>query len=315
MMSFENIIGHEIIKRDIENSIGSGKFSHAHLIVGEDGIGKSLIAKEIALKILGKTINRNYVDIVECKVQNNKQSIGVDNIRNIIKEVNKKPYEGDKKIIIVYEANKMTTEAQNAFLKTIEEPPVGITIILLSQNLNFILNTIKSRCQIHKLRRVNFKEMNQYIKREYPDLKEEEIDPLIAFSDGIPGRCGLFLEDESFKEIRNATMEILLLLYKKEKYIIKDYEDFFYKYRDKWNEILSCFISYIRDSMIYKEMGKSDVVINKDKIEDIKKVSTIYSFNQLYKIVNIITDIGKKLERKVNSALVFDIMLLKMQEV
>lgn len=90
-MSFESIIGHELIKKEIENSIDTGKFSHAHLIVGEDGIGKSLLAREIALKVLGKEEDRDYVDIIKWKIEKNKQSIGVDSIRDIIKEVNKKP--------------------------------------------------------------------------------------------------------------------------------------------------------------------------------------------------------------------------------
>ncbi len=76
-MSFNNIIGHENIKNQIEKSIDLGKFSHAHLIIGEDGIGKSLIARSIGLKLLGKTIDREYADIVEFRVQKNKQTIGI----------------------------------------------------------------------------------------------------------------------------------------------------------------------------------------------------------------------------------------------
>lgn len=314
-MSFGNIIGHETIKRQIENSIVSEKFSHAHLITGEDGLGKSLIGREIALKVLNKETNRAYVDIIEWRTGKNKQSIGVDDVRTIIKEVNKKPYEGDKKVVIVYEAHKMTTEAQNAFLKTIEEPPKGVTIILLSENLELILETIKSRCQIHKLKRLNLIEMREYVTREYPYLEEMEMKQVITFSEGIPGRSKFFLEDETFKELRNTIIKILLLLNRKEKYIVKEYEDFFYKYKDRWEEVLNCFASYVRDVVIYKEMGKSEIVINNDKIEEIKELSNIYSFKELSKIINIINDVREKLERRVNSALAFNMMLLKMQEV
>src|SRR3712207_1883434 len=265
-MSFENIIGHDLIKKEINNSINSGKFSHAHLIIGEDGIGKSLMAREIALKILGKVEKRDYVDIIQWRIEKNKQSIGVDNIRDIIKEVNKKPYEEDKKVIIIYEAERMTTEAQNAFLKTIEEPPKGVFIILLSSNLQFMLETIKSRCQVHKLKRLNFKDMERYIKREYPNLDDNEVRQVIIFSDGIPGRFKIFLEDESFKEIRHNIIKILFMLQKKEKYIIKEYEKFFYKFKDNWDEILSSFTAYIRDIILYKELGNSEIIINIDYI-------------------------------------------------
>ncbi|MCY6370266.1 DNA polymerase III subunit delta' [Clostridium ganghwense] len=314
-MSFESIIGHEFIKKQIESSIQQGNFSHAHLIIGEDGIGKSLIAKEIALKLLGKHKNRNYVDIIEWSTQKNKQSIGVNEVRDIIKEVNKKPYEGDKKVIIIYESHKMTVEAQNALLKTIEEPPKGVTLILLSESLELILETIRSRCQIHKLKRLNLRQIEEYIIREYPELDEEKTKAVIAFSDGIPGRCKLFLEDSSFNEIRDISIQILLELSKKEKNIVKKYESFFYKYGKQWDEVLTCFIAYIRDIMIYKETGRQEFVINNDKFDNIKELSNMYSFNKLNGIFKEINDMREKLERRVNSALAFDIMLLKMQEV
>ncbi|KEI16431.1 DNA polymerase III subunit delta' [Clostridium haemolyticum] len=314
-MSFENIIGHDLIKKEINNSINSGKFFHAHLIIGEDGIGKSLMAREIALKILGKVEKRDYVDIIQWRIEKNKQSIGVDNIRDIIKEVNKKPYEEDKKVIIIYEAERMTTEAQNAFLKTIEEPPKGVFIILLSSNLQFMLETIKSRCQVHKLKRLNFKDMERYIKREYPNLDDNEVRQVIIFSDGIPGRCKIFLEDESFKEIRHNIIKILFMLQKKEKYIIKEYEKFFYKFKDNWDEILSSFTAYIRDIILYKELGNSEIIINIDYIKEIKELSNIYSLKQLNKLANIIIDVRDNLDKRVNSALAFDVMLLNMQEV
>lgn len=314
-MSFESIIGHELIKKEIENSIDTGKFSHAHLIVGEDGIGKSLLAREIALKVLGKDEDRDYVDIIKWKIEKNKQSIGVDSIRDIIKEVNKKPYEGDKKVVIVYNAEKMTTEAQNAFLKTIEEPPTGVLIILLSENLEMMLETIRSRCQIHKLKRLSSKEMESYIRCNFHDLSEDEVKQIIIFSDGIPGRCRVFLEDHSFKDIRQSTLDILFSLQKKDKYIVKEYEKFFFKYKGDWQEILGSFVSYIRDIILYKELGTTEIIINNDVVEKIKELSNIYSLKQLNKFIDVITDVRKNLENRVNPALAFDVMLLNMQEV
>ncbi len=314
-MSFDSIIGHEIIIDQMNIMIDSGRFSHAHLIVGEDGLGKSIIAKAISLKLLGKTEDRSYVDILEWRVGKNKQSIGVDEIRDIIKEVNKKPYEGDKKVVIIYEAHKMTTEAQNAFLKTIEEPPKGVTIILLSEGLNSILETIKSRCQVYKLNRLNVKDIMKYMRREYPNLEEQELKQVIAFIEGVPGRSKIYLEDDTFKNVRNITINILLELCNKDRYMIKKYEEFFDKNKDFWREILSCFISYIRDIVIYKEIGKSELVINNDKIEEIKKLSNIYSLRELDKMVNEINKTKESLDRRANAELALDIMLLNMQEV
>ena len=182
-MSLESLIGHSSTKNQISISIKADKLSHAHLLVGEDGVGKSKLAKNIGFEILKKNKDMQYVDLLEWRIEKGKSTIGVSSIRILIEEINKKPYEGDKKVIIIYHADKMTAQAQNAFLKTIEEPPKNVTILLLCENLEVILDTIKSRCQIHKLKSLNQVEMKKFRKRNYVDLSIEEIEIIVAFSD------------------------------------------------------------------------------------------------------------------------------------
>jgi DNA polymerase-3 subunit delta' len=305
-------IGHNNIKEQINKSIDKGMFSHAHLIAGENGIGKSLLARFIALKLLQKSADREYADIVEFRVQKNKMSIGIKEVvENIITEINKKPYEGDKKVIIIYEAHKMTTEAQNAFLKTIEEPPKGVFIILLCETLEGILETIKSRCQIHKLQRLSFEEMSIFIERKYPDLGDKEKKAITAFSDGIPGRAERFMDDESFQEMRDSTLNILQDISRKKPSDFLKYEAFLVKYKGDWNEVLTWLVSYVRDLMVYKETGREELVINLDKIERIKDMSSMFSFNKLNDIINIVNETRQKLESNVNTSYTFNNMLLK----
>lgn len=314
-MSNDVIVGHDNVKLQVTNSIEKGRFSHAHIIAGEEGIGKSLIAKNIAIRLLGKEINKQYVDIIEFKLQKDKKSIGIDEIKAIIEETNKKPYEGDKKVILLYSADKMTEAAQNAFLKTIEEPPSGIFIILLCEKLERILDTIKSRCQTYKLNRLNENEMLVFLKNRFPNISEEELKIINAFSDGIPGRAERFAEDESLKEIRNNTVSILKdICQNKLEYILHN-EEFLIKYKGEWQEVFTWFLAYIRDILLYKETGNNELIINIDKIDEIKDMAEMFSFNKLSAIINIIKDTRKKLERNVNPVLVFDSMLVKMQEV
>ncbi|MCM8709654.1 DNA polymerase III subunit delta' [Clostridium sp. SYSU_GA19001] len=311
-MKLDEIIGHENIIKQVNKSIAMGMFSHAHLIVGEDGIGKSLIAKGIALKLLGKDIDKEYADIKEFRVPHNKQSIGIkDVVESIIDEINKKPYEGDKKVIIIYEANKMTTEAQNAFLKTIEEPPKGVFIILLSEKLEGILETIKSRCQIHKLQRLNFNEMHSFLNKRYPNLSSKEVKSIIAFSDCIPGRAEKFIEDKAFKEIRDKTLSILMDINNKKPREFLKYEEFFIKYKGDWQEVLTWILSYIRDIMVYKETGSEVLIMNLDKIDNIKDAASMFSFNRLNDIIEVVNETRQRLERNVNTSLTFSSMLFK----
>ena len=144
-----NFIGYSSLIENFKSRCSNGNLSHAQLISGEDGIGKSILAEILGKLILNGDINREYVDIINYKPI--KTSFGVDDVRDIIDEVNKKPFEGDKKVIIIHQGNKLTIQAQNALLKTIEEPPTEVYIIILCESLELILDTIKSRCEIYKL--------------------------------------------------------------------------------------------------------------------------------------------------------------------
>jgi DNA polymerase-3 subunit delta' len=293
----------------------SDRFHHAHILVGEDGIGKSNMAKAIALKILGKDRDIPYPDIVYFRLDPNKKSIGVDEVRNIIAETSKKPFEGDKKVIIIHEMDKMTEAAQNTLLKTIEEPPHGVYILILCENIESVLDTIKSRCEIYKLNRLGRDDMKSFIDSRYPGMSGEEKEAIAAFSDGIPGRSEKYMEDPAFVEIRDTALEILMNLREKKADEILGYGNFLMKYRNSWDEVFTWFLSYIRDAVLYKETGGTYGIINMDKINSIKHLSEIFSFNSLSDIIEVVKDSRKKLERNVNAALVFDSLLIKMQEV
>ncbi|WP_138206497.1 DNA polymerase III subunit delta' [Haloimpatiens lingqiaonensis] len=314
-MSFKEIIGHEDIKEQMMRAIEKGMLSHAHLIVGEDGIGKSTIAKAMALKILGKTKDMQYPDIIQWRIPKKEKSLKVDHIRELIEEINKKPHEGDKKVVIVHEAHKMTEQAQNALLKTIEEPPKGVVIILLCEKLQVILETIKSRCQIHTLRALSEGEIRKFVLREYEGLNIEEVDAVVAFSDGIPGRAEKFIEDEEFHHIRDGILQILISITKVDELKAMEYESFFNKYKEDWEETLNCGLTFVRDAMIFKETGNRQLIINKDKIKNVQELANVFSYIKLNAIIDIIGSAMDGLRKNVNSALIFEMMLLKLQEV
>lgn len=314
-MFFDSIIGHENVKLQVMSSLKNDRFHHAHIIVGEDGIGKSKIAKFIALKVLGKERDIPYADILYYKLENNKKSIGIEEVRNIIMETNKKPFQGDKKVIIIHEMDKMTEAAQNTLLKTIEEPPKGVYILILCENIEAIMDTIKSRCEIYKLNRLSKLEISSFIDNKYPGINEDEKISMEAFSDGIPGRCEKYMEDEDFVKLRDTALDILISLQSKKIDEILKYEDFLMKNKNQWQEVYTWFLSYIRDALLYKETGGTKGIINIDKIQQVKHLSEIFSFNSLSDIIDIVKDSRKKLERNVNSALAFDSLLIKMQEV
>ncbi|MDS0526839.1 DNA polymerase III subunit delta' [Clostridium sp. SHJSY1] len=299
-IGFENIIS-GFMKRVDRNTL-----SHAHLIVGPDGIGKSLIAKKFALKILGKNDDYNYVDIIHYKSE--KASFGVDEVRKIIEEVSKKPYEGDKKIIIIHEGNKLTGQAQNAMLKTIEEPPKGVYIIILSESLELLLDTIKSRCQIYKLTPLDKEDMIKYIK-SIGENNEEKILTALAYGEGIPGRAEKILNDEELSNLRKLIIKFLTDINSNNN-VVLEYEEKFNKHKNDKYELLNLIASFIRDIIVYKELRNKTNIINLDKLDDISRLSSELSYNRLNSMLKNIEEARSNFENNISYSMVISIMLI-----
>ncbi len=308
------IIGHKNILDNFKRRVESDEISHAHIIVGEDGIGKSNLANKFARNILGKSEDKDYIDIINYRCK--KSSFGVDDVREIVEEINKKPFEGDKKVIIICDGNKLTVQAQNALLKTIEEPPKGVFIILLCESLELILDTIKSRCQIYKLSPLTKKEIRLYIDNINNDgISEDEINAAIAYSEGIPGKAEAFLRDSSLKELRNTLVDLLFLLTKGNTRELLDFESKLVTYKDKKEDILNILASFIRDIIIYKEIDEVTGLINGDKIESIKKIAIEMSYKKLNNIIDKIGEARKSLQSNSNFQLTIRVMLIGFMEV
>lgn len=165
------MIGFFKLRERFLKAIKNDTLSHAHILAGPDGIGKSLLAETVAREILGFG-NRDSVDIV--RIRPEKTIITVNQVRDVVLEASLKPYEGYKKVIIFYEADRIGQEAQNALLKTIEEPMPGVFFFLLAENEMFMAETIRSRCHIHKLLPMENQEMDEFLTEYIPSFNERE---------------------------------------------------------------------------------------------------------------------------------------------
>ena len=176
---FQNILGNNKIKELLQEAVKNNKVSHSYLFIGNSGIGKKLIAKEFAKAILclgdNKYCNncksclefdgRNNPDFILIEPEGN--NIKIEQIRNMQKGVQEKPIISSKKVYIIDNADLMTKEAQNALLKTLEEPPEFVTIILIGENENAFLATIKSRCMILHFNSISNSDMEKYLEENY----------------------------------------------------------------------------------------------------------------------------------------------------
>lgn len=308
-----DFIGHSDIINSFKKRAVNKSLSHAHLIVGEDGIGKSKLARIFALQILDAVDTRQYVDIINYRPK--KASFGVDEVRELITEVGKKPFEGNKKVIIIHEGNKLTIQAQNALLKTIEEPPNGVFIIMLCENLELILDTIRSRCQIYKLTPLSKSEITEYIKNIKSNATEEEMLASLAYSEGVPGRAERFLTDSNLKSLRELLLDVLGESNNGAADVLLRYENLLLSYKDNKDEILSILTSFIRDIMVYKELNDTSLIINGDKIPHLKKLAIGMSYKKLNKILDKIREARINLLSNSNFVITIRVMLIGFMEV
>lgn len=157
---FENIIGNDKVKETLKQSLNNQKVSHSYMFIGTEGIGKKLIAKEFAKSLLCQNQtdckskcksciefeSNNHPDFIIIEPEGN--TLKIDQIRELQKKVAEKPIISERKVYIINDSDKMTQEAQNCLLKTLEEPPEFVIIILIGANESAFLSTIKSRCTI-----------------------------------------------------------------------------------------------------------------------------------------------------------------------
>ena len=307
-----NFVGHSSLIENFKNRCSNGNLSHAQLISGEDGIGKSILAEILGKLILNGDLNREYVDIINYKPS--KASFGVDDVREIIDEVNKKPFEGDKKVIIIHQGNKLTIQAQNALLKTIEEPPTEVYIIILCESLELILDTIKSRCEIYKLTPLTKDELYKYIAIKGYDYSEEEKASAIAFSEGIPGRIDRYFSDTELQELRDKIVDLLLQLTNNEIEAILEKEEQLVSYKQNKEEVINLLSSFIRDILVNKEVYNENLIINRDKIKEIEILTNEMSFKKLNKMILGLQEARKNIKNNVSWAMTVRIMIMDFME-
>lgn len=307
-----DFIGYEALINNFKQRCLKNTLSHAHLIAGEDGVGKGKLANILAKFILNGDLDREYVDIINYSSE--KSSFGVDDVRDIIEEVYKKPFEKDKKVIIIHEGNKLTIQAQNALLKTIEEPPTGVYIIILCESLELILDTIKSRCEIYKLKPLTKSELYEYIKIKKFNYDENEIKSAIAFSEGIPGRIDRYFNDDKLRELRNNIVILIKNLNKNDLEAILQQEESFSNLKNDKEEVLNIFGLFIRDILINKEIENEEFIINSDKLEDIKELTKEMSFKKLNNMIKTIEEARRNIKSNVNWGMTLRVMLMGFME-
>lgn len=323
MAAFSNIIGHEQLVSYFLRSLEHGNISHAYILSGEDGMGKMTLTKAFAQALLCETRNAcghcdsclrfasgNHPDMIYV-THEKENSIGVEEIRQqVISDTEIRPYYGGYKIYVIDEAEKLTPSAQNALLKTIEEPPEYVIIILLSSHEESFLQTILSRCITLRLRPLSDAAVADYLKQHYA-LEQHQASIYAAFARGNLGKAITLADSERFMEMHGKTIEILKNIYDRPLYqSLNDLKDL----KDEIHEVLDTMKLWYRDVMVFKATQDSNLLIFKEEQKAIKKMADHSSFNGLDEIQNAIEKAQVRLKANVGFELVAELLLLTLQE-
>ena len=201
---FENIIGHDEQKKLLEEMIKKDNISHAYLFSGNDGIGKYLVACEFAKSILKTKNLETSADFKVISKLEDKKEIVIEQIRKeIIDDLYVAPAMGDKKIYIINNAEYLNIASQNALLKTLEEPPKYVIIILISSNTSAFLTTVMSRLNNIPFEGVKKEEIKEYILKNY---NENLSDNILDFVDGSIGNAITIIENEYLSKFEKVDL-------------------------------------------------------------------------------------------------------------
>ncbi|MCX7902876.1 MAG: DNA polymerase III subunit delta' [Caloramator sp.] len=318
-----DVVGQNKLKEVFDKILKSGSLVNSYILKGPEGIGKKNFALYMAAKILCKTNDAcgvcpscikikhfNHPDVIILSKKD--KAIGVEDIEELIERIQIKPYEGDKKVVIIENFENTTIQAQNKFLKTLEEPVEDTIIILTANNLNSVLETIISRCQIFSLNRVDSEEIQRYLIKK--GVNSEKARVIAKLSDGIVGMAEKYL-DEEYANLRNDVINIATKITNMNGLEITEIVRFFDDKKDYIDEILDMLMTWFRDVLMYKITYSKDVLINEDYFERIIEESKILSYNKINGIINIIKKTKEKLNYYSNYQLTIEAMLLNIQEV
>lgn len=328
MLMFHEILGHDQIKQHFYNALKSDKISHAYILSGESGMGKKSLANAFAMTLLceqgqiepcgvcpacKQTLSGSHPDLIYV-THEKPASIGVDDIRVQINEaIHIRPYSSRYKIFIVDEAEKMTQQAQNALLKTIEEPPAYAVLILLTTNQEAFLPTILSRCVKLKCKPLNDDVIRSYLVSQ---LQMSPIDAEVysAFSRGNLGKAIAIASSEVFHELLQSMKKLLSGI---KTFDISQILDWIKEAKDKEFDIVECldFIQmWYRDVLLYKATENDEKLIFKDEIRTIREICGKSSYIGIEKVLEAIDQARVRLEANVNVELALELMLLTMKE-
>ena len=328
MANFSDIIGHEDIVKHFKSSIELSKVSHAYILNGEKGVGKKTLASVVAKSLqcesgeadpCGKCKSclqaetGNQPDIIWIKHEK-PNVISVDEIRTqLVNDIDLKPYSSRYKIYIVPDSQMMNQQAQNALLKTLEEPPEYAIIMLLTNNVDKFLPTILSRCIVLNFKPVEPLHMMEYLVSNI-GVDQEKARFCTDFAQGNLGKAVRLAISPDYNEIREDSVRLLRRISDMEMDEIIQAVKNMGKYKLDIADYIDIMTMWFRDILMVKISNSPNKIIFKHEFSTMKKQASRMSYEGIEKILEAIDKLKVRLEANVNFDIAMELMLLTIKE-
>ena len=325
MYRFENIVGNDKIIKSLKNSSINDTVSHAYILDGKEKTGKQLISKTFAKLLLCE--NNKNEPCLKCSscisfesgnnpdfffIDGNKKKLGVSDIReNILKNIETKPFKYKYKVFIIKDAHNMTIQAQNAILKTIEEPPKFAIFLILSKNHNSFLLTILSRCILFKIKPLSPNIIENFLISK--NINENMAKFYAIYSRGSIGKALEIAYSEKFIAFRQDIINDVNKLDELDLIQLYNLIDKYDNIKENINEILDIYLLVYRDSLIFKQTNNFKNIIQKDITNCIQKISHM-SIKNLTNKIDAILKTKLSLEQNANFNMTMECLFFKLKE-
>lgn len=328
MTGFKDVVGRKELIDYIQKTVEQGNVSHAYILCGERGSGKKLLANLFATTLqcekggvepcyecssCKQMKGGNHPDVI--RVTHEKpNSISVDEIRDQINnDVMVKPYSSNYKIYIISEAELMTPQAQNALLKTLEEPPAYAVFFLLAESTEQLLPTINSRCVMLRLRNIKDSLVKLYLM-EHMEVPDYKASICTAFAQGNIGRAIMLASSEDFNEIKDEAVKLLRNIENMDVSELSAAVKKISKFKLEIADYLDIIMIWFRDVLLYKATKEVDGVVFSDQLEFIRERAKNSSYEGIETILEGIERAKARIRANVNFDLVIELLLLTIKE-
>lgn len=327
-MDYRNIIGHEEIIAHFKNSIEMNKISHAYIISGAADSGKKMLARAFAKTLQCEkqepapcnecqsciqAESMNHPDII--MVSHEKPNlISVDEIREqVVDSICIKPYKSKYKIYIIPDAQLLNAQAQNALLKTIEEPPEYGIIIMLTTNLDKLLPTVRSRCIELATKPIRERDMLLYLQKEM-QLSEEKAYFCLDFAQGNLGKAIKLAGNDEYASIVESVVYVLKRIPELDVDDLMTAVSQIEKFKLSINDYLDLMMMWYRDALMLKVTGNIDKLLFKSEYSAIKKQAGMLSYRGIEEKIDAIQRAEKRLNVNANFDVTMELLLLTLKE-